>query len=66
MQGQYSYCDLLVVVYKGSATKLQLIIRINELSNSSERIMPCLLLQFSLLSRQWFKKQLCSSVSEEH
>jgi len=55
----------LLLVYKGKATKLQLIIHIYELSDPSERRVPCLLLRFSLLSRQWFKKQLYSSASED-
>lgn len=63
--GSTATVTCLLSVYKGRATKLQLIIHINELSVPSERRVPCLLLQFSLPSRQWFKKQLCSSASEE-
>lgn len=64
--GSTATATCLLSVYKGRATKLQLIIHINELGDPSERRVPCLLLQFSLLSRQWFKNQLCSSASEEH
>lgn len=64
VRGSAATGTYLLSVYKGKATKLQLIIHTNELSDPSERRVPCLLLQFSLLSRQWFKNQLCSSASE--